>query len=66
MPFYHFQGPISAQYITSYLYAILYHALFRKKTDHILKNILGSKWDKVQLFWEGHKNMRNGPYGSDV
>ena len=43
MAFYSFEGPISAQQITSYMYAILYPALFCKRTDYIVKNILGSK-----------------------
>ena len=26
-----------------------------------------STWDiKVQLFWEGHKNVRNRPYGFEI
>ena len=31
------------------------------------KNYLGFQpCNKVQLFWEGHKNLRNPPHGFDV
>ena len=29
------------------------------------KNV-GTWFNKVQLFWEGHKNLRNPPYGFDI
>ena len=25
-----------------------------------------NRFDKVQLFWKGHKNVRNGPYGFEI
>ena len=34
---------------------------------HSLLNSFEFKFDdKVQLFWEGHKNVRNRPYGSEI
>ena len=31
----------------------------------MIKNIMLERF-KVQLFWEGHKNVRNRPYGFEI
>ena len=35
-------------------------------SHHFLVDFLRNHLIKVQLFWEGHKNLRNLPHGFDI
>ena len=59
-----------------FMFPYSYHCCSEKKTLGISKGSLISRSlliclksqqkGKVQLFWEGHKNMRNRPYGFEI
>ena len=76
-----FRKDISSENVGSYVSYSGYPVTNFKTTNPVSKGKKITSWSsiqflkfvcfcqsgfKVQLFWEGHKNLRNRPYGFDV